>query len=98
MSKNDIILSIGIVLLLTGGISLGSVSVLPESPNENSIYYKDCLLLNRNYGGGITECIKYVTNNPNATGRDVVYELTATPAEKLLDRKFGQNNDEVILP
>ena len=90
MRKNDNILTIVITLFIAGGISLGFVIVLPESPDENNIYYKDCLLLHQNYGGDITECIKYVTDNPNATGREVVYELMATPVEKLLDRKLGQ--------
>ena len=97
MHKGDAVFG-GLVLFAVAGLVITLVLTSPEPPDKNSMYYQDCRLLNQKYGGGVSGCIEYMTVNPNATGRDVVNELTTSPAEKLLDKQLGQshNNAENI--
>ena len=63
----------------------------PDLSYRNSIYYPDCMTIQKEgFIPNVEQCIEYVEINPNATGQDIVYNLTATPAEKLLDKRFGQ--------
>ena len=54
-------------------------------------YYPDCLTIYKGeFIPNTEECVEYVKIYPNATGQNIVYALTATPAERLLDKQFGQ--------
>ena len=65
--------------------------------HKNSIYYPDCITIQKEgFIPNVKECVEYVERNPNATGQNIVYDLTTTPAEKNclisnLDRFHLQN-------
>ena len=59
--------------------------------HKNSVYYQDYMTIQKeDFIPDVKECVEYVKLYPNATGQNIVFDLTATPAEKLLDKQFGQ--------
>ena len=85
---------LGVVFVIMAGFYL-----IPEPEYVNSVYYQDCLELAREYRMPVYDCVTYSEANPGYTGHDIVYELTTSPGEKLLDTKLGQidyNNKEIL--